>query len=97
MLAYLGGVNPLTGPVGGEYVPVVANGKFCYRYGINKRACGNMQQRPLYTSDLAVWSNQGISQRVVSEDQDRIVVEVSIPTDQLERGFYRIDAWGDPN
>jgi hypothetical protein len=97
MLAFLGGVNPVAGPAAGEYVPIVANGKFCYRYGISKQASGNMQQRPVYTSDLAQWSNQGISQRVISEDENRIVVEVSVPTDTIQRGFYRMDAWGDPN
>jgi hypothetical protein len=97
MLAFLGGVNPVAGPAAGEYVPIVANGKFCYRYGISKQASGNMQQRPVFTSDLAYWSNQGISQKVISEDQNRIVVEVSVPTDQNQNGFYRMQAWGDPN
>ena len=97
MLAFAGGVNPGTGPIEGEYTPVINNGKISYRYGINKHAAGNMQQRPLFSSDLDQWSNQGISQKVVSEDHDRVVVEVTIPDDQPSKGFFRIQAWGDPN
>ena len=97
MLAFAGGVNPVTGPIAGEYTPVMRNGKISYRYGINKHASGNMQQRPLFASDLGQWSNEGMSQKVVSEDQDRVVVEVTIPVDQPSKGFFRIQAWGDPN
>ena len=97
MLAFAGGVNPGTGPIEGQYTPVMNNGKISYRYGINKRAAGNMQQRPLFSSDLGQWSDQGISQKVVSEDHDRVVVEVTIPTDQPSKGFFQIEAWGDPN
>ena len=94
LLAYLGGVNPVSGPVEGEYVPFMANGNFSYRYGINKHAAGNMQQRPLFSSDLAQWTNLGINQRVISEDQDRVVVEISMPTDGQTKGFYRLEAVG---
>jgi hypothetical protein len=94
LLAYLGGVNPVSGPVEGEYVPFMANGKFSYRYGINKHAGVYMDQRPLFTSDLAQWTNLGINQRVISEDQDRVVVEISMPTDGQTKGFYRLEAVG---
>lgn len=94
MLAFAGGVNPVSGPVEGEYVPFMANGNFSYRYGINKHAAGNMQQRPLFSSDLAQWTNLGINQRVISEDQDRVVVEISMPTDGQTKGFYRLEAVG---
>jgi len=97
MLAFAGGVNPVTGPIPGEYTPVMHNGKISYRYGISKCASGNMQQRPLFASDLGQWSNEGMSQKVVSEDHDRVVVEVTIPDDQPSKGFFRIQAWGDPN
>jgi hypothetical protein len=97
MLAFAGGVNPVTGPNPNEYTPVMNNGKISYRYGINKRAAGNMQQRPLFSSDLGQWSNEGMSQKVVGEDHDRVVVEVTIPADQPSKGFFRIQAWGDPN
>ena len=92
LMAFLGGVNPVSGPVAGEYVAFMADGKFSYRYGISKSAMANMDQQPVFTSDLAQWSNQGINQKVVSEDQDRIVVEISMPTDGLTKGFYRLDA-----
>jgi len=97
MLAFAGGVNPVTGPIPGEYTPVMHNGKISYRYGISKCASGNMQQRPLFASDLGQWSNEGMSQKVVSEDHDRVVVEVTIPDDQPSKGFFQIEAWGDPN
>jgi formylglycine-generating enzyme required for sulfatase activity len=97
MLAFAGGVNPVTGPNPNEYTPVMHNGKISYQYGISKRAAGNMQQRPLFSADLGQWSNEGISQKVVGEDHDRVVVEVTIPADQPSKGFFRIQAWGDPN
>ena len=96
-MAFLGGVDPVTGPKTNEYVPILASGKVAYRYGISKQASGNMQQRPVFTTDLNVWSHEGISQKVVEEDAQRIVVEVSVPIDQAPRGFYRMQAWGDPN
>jgi len=97
MLAFAGGVNPVTGPNPNEYTPVMHNGKISYRYGINKHASGNMQQCPLFSADLGQWSNEGMSQKVVAEDHDRVVVEVTIPADQPSKGFFRIQAWGDPN
>jgi hypothetical protein len=97
MVAFLGGVDPVRGPKANEYIPIVAAGKCSYRYGISKQSTGGMQQRPIFSTNLNEWSHQGISQKVVEEDAQRIVVEVSVPLEQSPRGFYRVQAWGDPN
>jgi hypothetical protein len=96
MLAFLGGVHPTSGPKTHEYTPVLSQGKCLYRYGISKQSSGSMQQRPIFSTDLSQWTHEGISQKVVEEDAQRIVVEVSVPLEQSPRGFYRMQVWGNP-
>ena len=96
MVAFLGGVHPTSGPKTHEYTPILSQGKCLYRYGISKQSSGSMQQRPIFSTDLNQWTREGISQKVVEEDAQRIVVEVSVPLDQSPRGFYRMQAWGNP-
>ena len=94
LLAYLGGVDPIQGPPKGEYQAITTNNLLKYRYGVSKAVSGNLMQRPAFSSSLTNWSNQGFTQQIVSEDANRIVVEVSMPTDGITRGFYRVDAMG---
>jgi hypothetical protein len=94
VLAYLGGVDPLQGAPAGEYQPILMNGVFKYRYGISKGVAGNQTQRPVFATEVGSWGTRGFTQQVISEDANRIVVEISAPTDGLSKGFYRIEVIG---
>jgi hypothetical protein len=92
--SFLGGFDPVSVPSTQEYQTVLEDGKLKYRYGINKKAGDQIVQRPVFSTMLGQWQNRGFSQQIVSEDQDRFVVEVSVPTDGLTSGFLRLDAIG---
>jgi hypothetical protein len=94
LLAFLGGVDPNQGPQDGEYQPILRNGVFKYRYGISKGVSGNLTQRPVFATEVGSWGTRGFTQQVISEDANRIVVEISAPTDGLPKGFYRIEVIG---
>jgi hypothetical protein len=94
LLAFLGGVDPNQGPQDGEYQPILMNGVFKYRYGISKGVAGNQTQRPVFATEVGSWGTRGFTQQVISEDANRIVVEISAPTDGLSKGFYRIEVIG---
>ena len=94
LLAYLGGVDPVQGPQNGEYQAITTNNLLKYRYGVSKAVSGNLMQRPMFSAELGAWSSRGFTQQIISEDANRIVVEISMPIDGLDRGFYRVDAMG---
>jgi hypothetical protein len=87
-------VDPNQGPQDGEYQPILGNGVFKYRYGISKGVSGNLIQRPVFATEIGSWGTRGFTQQVISEDANRIVVEISAPTDGLPKAFYRIDVIG---
>lgn len=91
LLAYLGGVDPLQGPPAGEYQPILGNGQMKYCFGISKHVAGAVIERAMYTQNLTSWSTRGYTKRIISENDDRIVVEISVPTDS-NAGFYRLEA-----
>jgi hypothetical protein len=91
VLAYLGGVDPLQGPPAGEYQPILGNGQMKYCFGISKHVAGAVIERAMYTQNLTSWSTRGYTKRIISENDDRIVVEISVPTDS-NAGFYRLEA-----
>ena len=94
IFSFLGGFDPVSGPPTQEYQAVVGDGRLKYRYGINKKAGDQIVQKPVFSTTLGQWQSRGFSQQIVSEDQDRFVVEVSVPTDGLTSGFLRLDAIG---
>ena len=91
VLAYLGGVDPLQGAPAGEYQPILGDGQMKYYFGISKHVAGAVIERAMYTQNLTSWSTQGYTKRIISENDDRIVVEVSVPTDS-SGGFLRLEA-----
>jgi hypothetical protein len=91
LLAYLGGVDPIQGAPAGEYQPILGDGQMKYYFGISKHVAGAVIERAIYTQNLMSWSTQGYTKRIISENDDRIVVEVSVPTDS-SRGFLRLEA-----
>ncbi len=66
----------------------ILSGRLTYRYPISKTADGT--QQILYSSDLSSWTSRGISQRLLSEDGNRVVVEATAPIGA--RGFLRLEA-----
>ncbi len=62
-----------------------------YRYPISKTADGT--QQILYSPDMSSWTTRRISQRVVSEDADRMVIEATAPSGT--KGFFKVVGGGD--
>jgi formylglycine-generating enzyme required for sulfatase activity len=88
MFAWLGGVDPATGQDADHYKPIVEGGKLKYRFPISKSARGTQQIQ--YSSDLSSWTSRGMSQRVLSEDGNRMVVEATAPSGT--KGFFKLEA-----
>jgi formylglycine-generating enzyme required for sulfatase activity len=69
----------------------ILGGRLTYRYPISKTADGT--QQILYSGDMTSWTTRRISQRVVSEDANRMVIEATTPSGT--RGFFRFLGTGD--
>jgi len=91
LLACLGGVDPVQGAPAGKYQPILGDGQMKYYFGISKHVAGAVIERAMYTQNLMSWSTQGYTKRIISENDDRIVVEVSVPTNS-SGGFLRLEA-----
>jgi formylglycine-generating enzyme required for sulfatase activity len=77
MFAWLGGVNPATGPAAGQFKSSVSGGFYKYRYTVAKAAAGIVQ--PQISTDLAAWNSRRMKQTLISEDSTSAVVELSMP------------------
>lgn len=88
MFGWLGGFR-----VDGDAIPdiIVAQGRLTYRYPISKTADGT--QQILYSGDMSAWTTRRISQHVVSEDADRVVIEATAPSGT--KGFFKVIGGGD--
>jgi formylglycine-generating enzyme required for sulfatase activity len=62
-----------------------------YRYPISKTADGT--QQILYSPDMSSWTTRRITQRIVSENADRVVIEATAPSGT--RGFFKVVGSGD--
>jgi formylglycine-generating enzyme required for sulfatase activity len=62
-----------------------------YRFLISKTADGT--QQILYSPDMGAWTTRRISQRIVGEDADRIVIEATAPSGT--KGFFKVVGSGD--
>jgi hypothetical protein len=69
----------------------ILGGRLTYRYPVSKTADGT--QQILYSSDMSSWTTRRISQRIVSEDADRMVIEATAPTGT--KGFFKVVGGGD--
>ena len=83
MFVWLGGFR-----VDGDAIPdiIVAQGRLTYRYPISKTADGT--QQILYSPDMSSWTTRRISQRIISEDADRVVIEATAPSGT--KGFFKV-------
>ena len=86
MFAWLGGFDPAVGPSEGHHVPSMEGGLLKYRFPISKTANG--EQQILFSSDLGAWTARRISQRIISEETNRMVIEVAAPV--AMRGFFKV-------
>ena len=93
MFAWLGMFGPgdptgdkLDGIFAAAYQPFHANGRLTYRYPISKTADGT--QQILYSPDMGAWTTRRISQRIVGEDADRLVIEATAPSGT--KGFFKV-------
>ena len=76
MFAWLGGVDPTTGPAVGTYQPTVSSGIYQYRYRVDKGAAGMTQ--PQVSTDLVNWDSRRMKQTLISEDSTSAVIELSV-------------------
>jgi formylglycine-generating enzyme required for sulfatase activity len=76
MFAWLGGVDPTTGPAVGTYQPTVSSGIYQYRYRVDKEAGGMTQ--PQVSTDLLNWDSRRMKQTLISEDSTSAVIELSV-------------------
>jgi formylglycine-generating enzyme required for sulfatase activity len=76
MFAWLGGVDPTTGPSTGQYQPSVSGGFYKYRYTVAKAAAGIVQ--PQISTDLVTWDSRLMKQTLISEDDTSAVIELSV-------------------
>jgi hypothetical protein len=76
MFAWLGGVDPTTGPAVGTYRPSFSSGIYQYRYCVDKGAGGMTQ--PQISTDLVNWDSRRMKQTLISEDSTSAVIELSV-------------------
>jgi len=74
--------------IGSQFKGVVELG---YRFLISKTADGT--QQILYSSDMGTWTTRRISQRIVGEDADRLVIEATALSGT--KGFFKVVGGGD--
>jgi formylglycine-generating enzyme len=88
MFGWLGGFR-----VDGDAIPdiIVAQGRLTYRYPVSKTADGT--QQILYSPDMSSWTTRRISQRIVNEDADRVVIEATAPSGT--KGFFKVTAFAE--
>ena len=79
--------------VAAAYQPIHASGRLTYRYSVSKTADGT--QQILYSPDMSSWTTRRISQHVVSEDADRMVIEATAPSGT--KGFFKVATNADAN
>jgi alpha-tubulin suppressor-like RCC1 family protein len=86
--AWVGGFDPgqVIGPL--DYVPRVEAGVFKYRYALSQRAALAFLPMCSRSEDLVTWSGRGFEQRIVEENEQRVVVEVSLAS--KNRGFIAL-------
>jgi formylglycine-generating enzyme len=70
---------------------MIIGSRLTYRYPISKTADGT--QQILYSSDMSSWTTRRISQRIVSEEADRVVIEATAPSGT--KGFFKVVGSGD--
>jgi formylglycine-generating enzyme required for sulfatase activity len=88
--AWLGGVNPVTGPAAGSYQATLSGGIYQYRYRVDKSAAGMTQ--PQVSIDLTNWDSRRMRQTLLSEDSTSAVIELSLAT--TDKTFSRLVAEG---
>lgn len=95
MFAWLGGFNPAVGTTGGNHrlhrdILLQPDGMILslilYRFSYSKTADGT--QQIFYSSDMTSWTTRRISQRIISEDADRVVIEATAPSGT--KGFFKV-------
>jgi sulfatase modifying factor 1 len=88
---WLGGYDPIVGLDTGHHTAIMEGGRLKYRFAISKTADGT--QQILYSPDMSAWTTRRISQRVASEDADRVVIEATAPSGT--KGFFKVVGSGD--
>jgi hypothetical protein len=86
MFGWLGGFRVDGEITDGPSKVIIVGGSLTYRYPISKTADGT--QQILYSPDMSAWTTRRISQRVVSEDADRMVIEATAPSGT--KGFFKV-------
>ena len=97
IFAWLGGFDPAVGTSSLDLhhdILLQPDGMFLslllYRFSHSKTADGT--QQILYSSDMSSWTTRRFSQRIVSEDADRVVIEATAPSGT--KGFFKVVGGG---
>jgi sulfatase modifying factor 1 len=93
MFGWLGGFGVDGENTDDHHKQWILSGRLTYRYPISKTADGT--QQILYSPDMSSWTTRRFSQRVVSEDADRVVIEATAPSGT--KGFFKIATTADAN
>ena len=91
MFGWLGGFGVDGEKTDDHHKAWILSGRLTYRYPVSKTADGTQQIQ--FSSDLSTWTTRGMSQRVVSEDANRIVIEATAPSGT--KGFFKVVGSGD--
>jgi hypothetical protein len=87
---WLGGYDPAVGLDEGHHAPIMEGGRLKYRFAMSKTADGTQQTQ--FSSDLSSWTSRRFTQRILSEDASRIVVEATAPSGT--KGFFKVSGGG---
>jgi formylglycine-generating enzyme required for sulfatase activity len=91
MFGWLGGFGVDGENTDDHHAAWILSGRLTYRYPISKTADGT--QQILFSSDMSAWTPRRVSQRILSEDGNRMVVEATAPSGT--KGFFKVSGGGD--
>jgi sulfatase modifying factor 1 len=91
MFAWLGGFGVAGENTDDFHKSWILSGSLTYRYPISKTADGT--QQILYSPDMSSWTTRRVSQRIVSESANQMVVEATAPSGT--KGFFKVTGSGD--
>jgi sulfatase modifying factor 1 len=91
MFGWLGGFRADGEITDGTSKTIIVGERLTYRYPLSKTADGT--QQILFSPDMSSWTPRRVSQRILSEDGNRMIVEATAPSGM--KGFFKVVGSGD--